>query len=262
MNYYQQLGQRAKQSLKGYWLRSMVALGVWLASVAAVSMLFQLGSALTYDEQKPITAYIWSLASILAIDFVDAPLCYGFRLFLWRRALGEQPSSRTVLELFGSAKRLFGAVFLEVVRFVITFVPAALLIAPKYVFKSFNLFAGMLLEGVWTATLDLIALAGIAYAAYMYFRLFAADHIYIAHNSMGVVRSVLISLSATKGRVRHIIAMYVRFIPWLLLNITGFAQLYVTPYFEMAKCHFIADLIKYSAEDSNEFGFDRNAGVR
>lgn len=243
MNYYSQLRKRAKDSLRGFWLRAIVALSAWLTVSAAVNMLFKLGMVLTDVTDNTAEAYIWLLAMIVGSNLIAAPFGYGFRLLLWRRTEGEYPSVYTVFELFGSFRRLFGSLLLKTAKYVIAGLPAVIMIVPQVVYSGGN--SGLpLLDGVLSVIFVGVALIGVIYAVYMYLRLFAADFVFVGED-ISPFKAICRSFKLTKGKLSYIISVFFRFIPWLLLNLTGFGQLYVTPCFETVKCHLVADLIKY-----------------
>ncbi len=246
MDYYSHLQKKARGNLNGYWLRAIVAVCVYLAAEAAVNLIFQVGAVLTNAEEKAFEAYIWILVMAVASAIISAPLGLGFRLFLWRRSRGEHPSVSSVIELFCDVGRLFGSVLLETVKYIIIGLPALVLAIPLVLYSGNQRFAQLMHNsGIIMIIFVFTALIGVAYAVYMYLRLFAVDYIFVGEG-LSAFKSVARAFRLTSGKVRYIIPLYLKFIPWLLLNATGFAQLFVTPYFEMAKCCIIADLIEYT----------------
>lgn len=259
MNYYCELQRRAKGHLRGYWLRAIVALCVYSALSAIVSLLFELAAMLTGLQSDRLPYYAIMLAQAVMSTIVCAPFLNGFRTVLWHRSECEEPSLSAVIELFGDAKRLMRRYLLTVLSFLITTVPAVALLAPAIIFLDRR---AQIDTQDGNAPVIILTLLGcvlligtaLCYYVYMTMRLFAADYIFIRDEELSAVGIIRRSFSLTRSKFKYTLALYIRFIPWMLLNLTGFAQLYVTPYFEMTRCMYIRDLIAYSPQHSDLSG--------
>ncbi len=253
MDYYSDLKRRAKQSLGGFWTRAMIAFSAYFAINAAVTLIFQLGMTFSNVTEDTVEAYIWVLAMAVGSAIIATPIFYGYKLFLWKRASGDAPSLAVIFEMFSSAKHFFGSLLLEAVKYLIIGVPSAAMIAPSVLYSndSAHSVQELALHADFMLILfSVIAIIGVIYAVYMYLKLFVADYIYVGEE-ISPLRAIGRAFRLTQGKFWSIAPLFIKFIPWLVLNITGFAQLYVSPYFETAKCHLIADLIKYEHPVAN-----------
>ena len=234
----------ARSKLSGYWLRAIVALCVWLAVEAIVTLIFQLAMALL-QIQSLYVYYAWLLSTLLATVLIASPFMFGFKELLWQRSADGQASVSLVLVAFCSVRKVLACVALHIVKYAIIWVPVVLVCVP---YAVIGLFADRMPESVYVLLnylFSALPIAGVVYGVYMMLRTVAVDYLFIDGDKQGVLSAIGRSFRLTKGKIKHVLSFYLKFLLWLILTVTGIAALYVTPYFEMAKCLLVRDLIKH-----------------
>lgn len=238
----------AKNLLKDYWVRSITAVMLVIAVSATVSILAECVLSITGTELTSAIGYGILLAASAVGTFLSSPLLLGYRRILWLRSEGETPSLTEVFYYFGKAKWLFKYFGLNLVRSIIVYLPAVLLIAPVLVFiyladldtsfiTQFSIsFSAADLDYMFIIKICclLLVVGGIILSAFMSIRYTVSDYLFI-DNPDNSIKAILGTSSRLclncKGRI---ILLYLSFMPWFLLNSTGFGRLYSVPYFSAA----------------------------
>ncbi len=248
MDYYSGLQHLARERLRSYWLRAMVALSALLAVQAIISLMCQLAIELSEIETSSPVYYACMHATVILTSVIAAPLMYGFKLFLWQRSSGDESSVAVIFTMFGSARRLFGSVLLNGVKYAVIWLPTIVFAAPALVLYNRELSIDEPIYIIAAFVLTVLALGGTVFGLYMAVRLVAADYVFVGEE-IGAFAAIRRSLALTKGKFGYFLPLFFRFVPWLLLKATGFGQLFVTPYFEMAVCLYVRDLIRYTPNE-------------
>ncbi len=246
MNYYSELQRLARERLRGYWLRAIAALCTVLAVNSVVSLLYQISMVYMGIDENSVTYAIWYYEILIASSIISAPFSFGFERFFWIRSAGEGASVAEIFYFFGSIRRLVGSIVLQMIKFVISWLPTVLFAVPLLPIKTDLIELAYPWSMMLPVVFGVLLICAAVYGLFMSIRLFAVDYIYIGEE-VGVFRAIGRSFKLTKGRIKYVFILLIRFLPWMLLNITGFAQLYTQPYFEMTKCLFIRDMLAYSA---------------
>ncbi len=229
----------AKNLLKDYWLRAITALALSLAVSALVSIVAECVLVLTDTDIESAVGYAILLAATGFGAFLSAPIMQGFRRIMWLRCEGETPSVGEVLYYFGGFKRLLKYMALYLVRALFTFGPLLLIMAPVLAIAYYGNVDLLSIELTLDVTFDYILalccfvllISGTLLSAFQALRYAISDYIFIGDPDSGILAALRASSRICLSNKGRIILVYLSFIPWFLLNATGFAQLYTTPYF-------------------------------
>lgn len=258
MDYYSHLQKSARECLRGYWLRIIIAYAVWQAASALASVLIQFAVAVTGNYEDLAANVLITLGMSVISLLISSPLLIGFKSVIWHRCDGETPSLSLMAEPFASAKRLFGCYALRLLYYVLTALPPVLLCAPAAVYyylakDGYSVVSGAI-DGIIKLCCTALCITAVWLCVMLKMRYFAADFIFVSDDSVTAVQALRRSHELTRGKSRYTFALFCRFLPWLLLNVTGFAALYVEPYYNSAFCMYTRDLIKYEPKTEKSSG--------
>ncbi len=232
----------AKNLLKGYWLRAITALTLSLAVSALVSIVAECTLVLTDTPLESTVGYAILLAAAGFGAFLSAPIMQGFRRIMWLRCEGENPSVGEVLYYFDGFKRLLKYMALYLVRALFTFGPLALIAAPVLAIVHYGNVDLLSIELTLDVTFDYILalccfvllISGAILSAFQALRYALSNYIFIGDPNSGIMAALRTSSRICLANKGGIILLFLSFMPWFLLNATGFAQLYTTPYLSAA----------------------------
>lgn len=257
MNYYSSVRKVARSSLKGYWLRATVALLIWQGALAFFTFAAEIADTVTGHGTSDFVSYIITLAGMILGNIVVAPLELGFKDVMRRCVNSEQPSVAYVLKLFSSGKRLWRAYVMKTAKYIMTVLPLILLSIPDILTDmSSDIFSFPGLPGFvsdiipWVS--ESLAFISVIISVYMFCGFFAADFIFLEDEDVSAFQALRRSLIMSHGNRKYILGHIIRFIPWLLLSLTGFGMLYSMPYFWASSAVFVHDMCKNEVSVSSD----------
>ena len=230
--------QSAKTILNGYWLRSITVVMFTLGVSYFPAIIMQIVLALTETPVQSTIGTAFLLFDSAVGTLLAAPVSLGFNRILWLRTDGQAPSLSEVLYLYGNPRLLLKYLGLYILKTLIVAVPAGVVASPAliitvalegYLDSANELMVAVISLGMlalfFIATL-LLVLQSVRYSL--------LDFVFIKHSdkSVGFILSACSKLCLK--RFKLIVSIYFSFIGWILLNATGFGQLYTTPYLSAA----------------------------
>ncbi len=249
----------AKAILSGFWLRAVTTVMVILGVSSFTTIIMQIVLALTETPvQSPIgTAFVLFGSAVGAL--LASPIMLGFNRILWLRTKGEKPSLSQVLYLYGNPKLLFKYFALYIVKALLVAVPAVVIASPAviitFALEGYLDSAKGFLAGIMSLGMLILIFVAILLLVVQSVRYCLIDFVFINHSdkSIGFILGACSALCLK--RFKLIVSLYFSFFGWILLNATGFGQLYTTPYLSAALAcaarQFIAE-DEYNAQLQNQ----------
>ena len=225
----------AKALLAGFWLPAITVVSLSLALIYAMSVLGQtLLSTTGIPADSPVGGVVVLFSAMIG-GFLSAPVVYGFKRMLWLRLSGQEVTVSDVFYMFGRPGFMIRYLGMTVLRDIIIVLPAAVLIIPVAIFAYVTEQNPQLVNGygyVPLLSLGCVALVivGMVLMVMQAMRYTLSDFCLIADEDGGIKIALRRSTYVGGKNMGLLVKLYFSLIPQYLLSLTGFGQLYSTPF--------------------------------